>query len=75
MVTVLIVAALVACLVLVAVTVMTQGAHSHDLDVYMAEQRMRDIKRRTVRAMYDGEARYRQAHGDGDVIEGTVEEE
>jgi hypothetical protein len=68
----LIVAVLVACLAFAIVTVMTQGAHRHDLDIYMAQRKMNDIKRRTVRAMYDGEARYRQAHGDDDVIEGSV---
>ncbi len=39
---------------------------------YVAEQEIRDIRRRAVRDMLDAEARQRLAYDDSDVIEGTA---
>ncbi len=64
---------LVGCLLLAGIAAANRGP-SLPLHAHMAKQELRAIRRRTVRQMYEAEARYRREHGD-DYIDGSAVEE
>lgn len=72
---VVVICLIVGVLLLLAVVSMVGGTPLRTLEVQMAKQEMRAIKRRAVRQMYRAEAESRSRAEHGDVIDGTVVED